>query len=139
MLNIEMYKDDILSEIEEKRKYYNITTEVLGVSLVSVSRKRLKQDMSSKKILDWLLEEAKFELTKIEYSLFLFALRNGYYYVYKDTHGTVFVSKGNNDDYKFDLLNNDSFEFIKSEETRMTIKEILDNCVIIDKEFDKND
>lgn len=153
MLNIEDFKEEMIKKDGSTFGIEAVTHKVLDCVGFSCHKCLFRGDCGRKRW-DWLLSEKKdvIVVTKFEYDILKFALKNDYCYITRTESGNVEVHKekprmrtneifgyhwGNRG--KSVYLFNDLFQFVKSagsEKSKpMSIKGILDKCEVLEDDI----
>ena len=152
MLNAEKFKDEILETLDCDCEGFGVTED----NKITMCRADsfccicsfLKDGFCNREAKDrWLLSEYKepIKLTRLEYLLLKLFYKKDFRYLTRSAEGYLFINKGNNPPLKkcgmwfnrnhhitFEVIN-DLFPFIKWEdEEPRAIKDILDNCEVVD-------
>lgn len=149
MLNIEDFKEVMIKKDGSTFGIESVTHKVLDCVGFNCHKCLFRGDCGRKRW-DWLLSEKKdvIVVTKLEYDILRFALKNGYCYITRTESGNVEVHKQEplmrtNEIFGYHWGNrgksvnlfDDLFQFVKSagsEKSKpMSIKGILDECEVL--------
>lgn len=151
MTNAEKYKDEIIEEYQNllKIKVIDGDGNRMNKAIKAIAYKHCgKQLCGASSTFKWLCEEYKepIKLTRTEYSLLRHVYKLNYKYIARDKNGdiSVYLDEPDKDilteiwhgkEYEFTLFNS-LFKFVKWEDLEPTsIKEVLDNCEVVEDEL----